>query len=176
MTLLSDHNALADYLPSAQQTGPTLVVVFPSDQDDQTPISPRTVVLGLPLLRRVVLMAQQAGFAVKNQLSMLEPEQRTVLEDLIKQRETLQKRYDDYSARKLDLDMTRGKPCPEQLDLSNAMATILIEILKRNRGEHKAGPPRARIVHVAVGKVGKKYWRRRRSNRYTGYTLVLKLD
>lgn len=63
MTLLSDHNALADYLPSAQQTGPTLVVVFPSDQDDQTPISPRTVVLGLPLLRRVVLMAERTGFS-----------------------------------------------------------------------------------------------------------------
>src|SRR5262245_31275195 len=29
-------------------------------------------------------MAQQAGFAVKNQLSMLEADQRTVLEDLIK--------------------------------------------------------------------------------------------
>ncbi len=32
----------------------------------------------------LLTMAQQAGFAVKNQLSMLEPEQRTVLEDLIK--------------------------------------------------------------------------------------------
>jgi translation initiation factor IF-2 len=32
----------------------------------------------------LLVMAQNAGFAVKNQLSMLEPEQRTVLEDLIK--------------------------------------------------------------------------------------------
>src|SRR5881397_2839195 len=63
MTLLSDQNALADYLPSAHHTGPTLVLVFPSDQGDQAPISPRTVVLGLPLLRRVVLTAQRAGFS-----------------------------------------------------------------------------------------------------------------
>jgi 1L-myo-inositol 1-phosphate cytidylyltransferase / CDP-L-myo-inositol myo-inositolphosphotransferase len=63
MTLLSNQNAIADYFLSAHRTGPTLVVVFPSDQDDHPPISPRTVVLGLPLLRRVVLTAQRAGFS-----------------------------------------------------------------------------------------------------------------
>lgn len=30
----------------------------------------------------------------------------------------LQKRYDDFKAQKLNLDMSRGKPCSEQLDLS----------------------------------------------------------
>ena len=47
--------------------------------------------------------------------------------DLLKQREELQKRYDTYAARKLNLDMTRGKPCPEQLDLSNALTAILTD-------------------------------------------------
>jgi phosphatidylglycerophosphate synthase len=63
MTLLSNQHALADYLLSAHRTGPTLVVVFPSDEDEHAPISPRTVLLGLPLLRRVVLTAQRAGFS-----------------------------------------------------------------------------------------------------------------
>jgi DNA-binding transcriptional MocR family regulator len=31
---------------------------------------------------------------------------------------TLSKRYDDFKSREIQLDMTRGKPCPEQLDLS----------------------------------------------------------
>ena len=33
----------------------------------------------------------------------------------------LQKRYEDFKARKLTLDMTRGKPAPEQLDLASGM-------------------------------------------------------
>jgi len=33
----------------------------------------------------------------------------------------LQKRYDDFKAQKLNLDMSRGKPCPQQLDLSMGM-------------------------------------------------------
>jgi phosphatidylglycerophosphate synthase len=63
MTLLSNQTALADYPLSTHRAGPTLVIVFPSDQDDQAPISAMTVVLGLPLLRRVVLTAQRAGFS-----------------------------------------------------------------------------------------------------------------
>lgn len=63
MTLLSNQTALADYPLSAHRAGPTLVIVFPSEQDDQAPISARTVVLGLPLLRRVVMTAQRAGFS-----------------------------------------------------------------------------------------------------------------
>jgi len=36
-------------------------------------------------------------------------------------RSKLEKRYQDFSARGLSLDLTRGKPCPEQLDLSLEM-------------------------------------------------------
>ena len=35
--------------------------------------------------------------------------------------EALRKTYDSFKALELALDMTRGKPCPEQLDLSNAL-------------------------------------------------------
>ena len=62
MTLLSNRSAVADHSRSTRRAGPTLAVVFPTDHDDRASISPRTVVLGLPLLRRVVLTAQRAGF------------------------------------------------------------------------------------------------------------------
>lgn len=38
---------------------------------------------------------------------------------------SLQKRYDEFKNQKLSLDMSRGKPCPEQLDLSLGMLDIL---------------------------------------------------
>ena len=37
----------------------------------------------------------------------------------------LERRYEAFKGKKLALDMTRGKPCPEQLDLSNALLTNL---------------------------------------------------
>ncbi len=37
----------------------------------------------------------------------------------------LQKKYEDYQQQKLNLDMSRGKPCPEQLDLSLAMLDLV---------------------------------------------------
>ena len=63
MTLHSTPAPVADLLVSAYGTGPTLVVVFPSDRSEQALISPATMVLGLPFLRRVVLTAQRAGFS-----------------------------------------------------------------------------------------------------------------
>ncbi|MBN1257242.1 MAG: aminotransferase class I/II-fold pyridoxal phosphate-dependent enzyme [Planctomycetes bacterium] len=39
--------------------------------------------------------------------------------------EDAQKRYNEWKSKKLSLDMTRGKPCPEQLDLANRMLTCL---------------------------------------------------
>lgn len=63
MTIHSNQSAVADRPRSARRAGPTLVVVSPSDQDNDQSISPGTVVLGLPLLRRVVLTAQRAGFS-----------------------------------------------------------------------------------------------------------------
>lgn len=41
--------------------------------------------------------------------------------ELIKEREKLQKDYDAFKAQGLSLNMARGKPCTEQLDLSMAM-------------------------------------------------------
>ncbi len=63
MTLHSTLAIVADLPLSAYCTGPTLVVVFPSDRGNQALISPTTIVLGLPLLRRVVLTAQRVGFS-----------------------------------------------------------------------------------------------------------------
>ncbi len=46
--------------------------------------------------------------------------------DLLNSREkALHQQYQDFQARGLKLDMTRGKPCPEQLDLANDLLTIL---------------------------------------------------
>ena len=45
-------------------------------------------------------------------------------EELLKERENLQKQYDNYLKENLDLDMSRGKPCKEQLDLSNDILNI----------------------------------------------------
>jgi len=45
------------------------------------------------------------------------------LQDLIQK---LQQRYDDFKAQNLNLDMSRGKPCAEQLDLSMGMLDCLV--------------------------------------------------
>src|SRR5262245_31111322 len=37
----------------------------------------------------------------------------------------LERRYETFKSKKLSLDMTRGKPCSEQLDLANGLLTIL---------------------------------------------------
>ena len=42
-------------------------------------------------------------------------------EDLQEIKANLMKRYAAICDRKLSLDITRGKPCPEQLDLSNGL-------------------------------------------------------
>lgn len=39
--------------------------------------------------------------------------------------ESLQKSYEQYKSQNLNLNMARGKPCPEQLDLSNGIMDIL---------------------------------------------------
>ena len=46
-------------------------------------------------------------------------------DELRLEREQLQKKYDQYANMGLSLDMTRGKPSPEQLDLSNELYTDL---------------------------------------------------
>jgi len=63
VTLLSNETAVSDYPVPVRRNGPTLIVVFPQEQDHEKPISPMTVVLGLSLLRRVILTAQRAGFS-----------------------------------------------------------------------------------------------------------------
>lgn len=42
-------------------------------------------------------------------------------DELIQYREEIKKQYDKYLLEKLELNMSRGKPCKEQLDLSNEM-------------------------------------------------------
>jgi aspartate/methionine/tyrosine aminotransferase len=42
---------------------------------------------------------------------------------LTQAREEAERRYEEFAARGLALDMTRGKPCPEQLDLANGLLT-----------------------------------------------------
>ena len=47
------------------------------------------------------------------------------VEELTQQRAELTKLYEEYKTMDLSLDMTRGKPSPEQLDLSNHMYDVL---------------------------------------------------
>ena len=42
-------------------------------------------------------------------------------EELLQEKEALQKRYDDFKSQGLALDMSRGKPSPEQLDITMDM-------------------------------------------------------
>ncbi len=48
-------------------------------------------------------------------------------EELLEEKALLQKRYDEYKAMGLALDMSRGKPCKEQLDLSMDMVNTEID-------------------------------------------------
>jgi DNA-binding transcriptional MocR family regulator len=47
------------------------------------------------------------------------------VESLVGKEESLRARYEAFKARGLSLDMTRGKPCPEQLDLSLGLIDCL---------------------------------------------------
>lgn len=49
------------------------------------------------------------------------------MDELVEAKSNLEERYRDFLARNLNLDMTRGKPCPEQLDLSLDMLTAVKE-------------------------------------------------
>lgn len=52
-------------------------------------------------------------------------------EELKNEIEILQKRYNEFKAQNLKLDMTRGKPCAEQLDLSMDMLDIPARDLRK---------------------------------------------
>ena len=45
-------------------------------------------------------------------------------DELLAQNELQQRNYADLQAKKLSLDLTRGKPSAEQLDLSNALLEL----------------------------------------------------
>ena len=46
-------------------------------------------------------------------------------EELLELKNKLEMQYEDIKAKGLHLDMSRGKPCKEQLDLSNGMMDVL---------------------------------------------------
>ncbi len=48
-------------------------------------------------------------------------------EELLKLQEELERQYEDYKGQGLKLDMSRGKPGPAQLDLSNGLLTALAD-------------------------------------------------
>lgn len=56
-------------------------------------------------------------------------------EELVKAREELNARYEEYKALNLTLDMTRGKPSPVQLDLSNDIYDTLKDGFKTAKNE-----------------------------------------
>ena len=43
-------------------------------------------------------------------------------------RQDLETQYQGFIDRNLDLDLTRGKPCPEQLDLSNELLSLSLAV------------------------------------------------
>ena len=45
-------------------------------------------------------------------------------EELLSEKASLEERYNEFKARGLKLDMSRGKPCKEQLDLSVALNDV----------------------------------------------------
>lgn len=47
------------------------------------------------------------------------------MESIVARRAELQNRYAEFVSRGRSLDMTRGKPCPEQLDLSEGLLNVL---------------------------------------------------
>jgi DNA-binding transcriptional MocR family regulator len=76
-------------------------------------------------------------------------------EQLAAEAERLLKEYEDLSAQKLALDLTRGKPSPEQLDLSNGLESLPGEgdiraadgTDVRNYGGGLAGLPELREIY-----------------------------
>lgn len=45
--------------------------------------------------------------------------------ELSQEREKLQKQYDEYAKQNLNINMTRGKPCTEQLDLTEGILSVM---------------------------------------------------
>ena len=53
------------------------------------------------------------------------PYQKMTKEELLKEQAVLQSAYKEFQGRGLKLDMSRGKPAPNQLDLSMGMLDVL---------------------------------------------------
>ena len=51
--------------------------------------------------------------------------QEMTMEELLAEKAILKEEYKKYQAKDLHLDMSRGKPCKEQLDLSMGMMDVL---------------------------------------------------
>ena len=63
-------------------------------------------------------------------------------DELLREQESLLARYKDFQAKGLQLDMSRGKPCKEQLDLSVGMNDVKdyvptdVQTLRKNLMSH----------------------------------------
>ena len=55
----------------------------------------------------------------------MKPYSQLTKKELLKLKTSLEKQYEEIQAKGLHLDMSRGKPCKEQLDLSNGMMDVL---------------------------------------------------
>jgi aspartate/methionine/tyrosine aminotransferase len=66
------------------------------------------------LLKNHINLQKNRNFRMTDFLKLNEAECRRIKEELLQ-------RYREFQSRRMSLDMTRGKPCPEQLDLSLGM-------------------------------------------------------
>jgi hypothetical protein len=64
-------------------------------------------------------------------------------EDLQGKKSELQNRYDEFKSRNITLDMTRGKPCSEQLDLA-------LDMLECVKGEDFKSEARMKLLLAQV--------------------------
>ena len=73
--------------------------------------------------------------------------------------DSLRKIYEEYAAKGLKLDMSRGKPAPDQLDLSMDLLTITdykgeTGIDSRNYGNLEGMPEARRFFADILGEIG----------------------
>lgn len=74
--------------------------------------------------RETFTKSSKAGLNSKGEIK-LKAYQNMTVEELLKEKESLEKQYREVKAKNLNLNMSRGKPADEQLDLSMPMMDIM---------------------------------------------------